>query len=76
MKQNMTEKRWKKLENFFEREGITGYEIINPEAKRMIITTSFTSYTAKEFIKNNHEFGLIIIKILKPLNEKLRDELV
>lgn len=76
MKKKMTEKRWKKLENFFKKEGITGYEIINKEAKKIIITTSFTSYTAKEFIKYNSEFGLIIIKIIKPLNEKLREELI
>jgi 2-oxoglutarate ferredoxin oxidoreductase subunit alpha len=41
----------------------------------MIITTSFTSYTAKEFIKNNPEFGLIIIKFLKPLDERLLEEI-
>ncbi|MDP3381525.1 MAG: hypothetical protein Q8S84_08790 [bacterium] len=41
----------------------------------MLITTSFTSYTAKEFVKNNPEFGLIIIKFLKPLDERLLEEL-
>ncbi|MDF1682881.1 MAG: hypothetical protein P1U46_04145 [Patescibacteria group bacterium] len=40
----------------------------------MIITSSFTSYTAKHFIKNNPEFGLIVIKFLKPLDERLLDE--
>lgn len=76
MKKLMTEKRWKKLENFFEKEWVNWYEIINKNAKKMIITSSFTSYTAKEFVKNNPLFGLIIIKILKPLNKKLREELV
>lgn len=75
MKVAMTEKRWKKLENFFEKEGIKGYEVYNPEAKKMIVTTSYTIYTAKEFIKNNPEFGLIIIHFLKPLDERLLDEL-
>lgn len=41
----------------------------------MIITTSYTSYTAKEFVKNHPEFGLIIIKFLKPLDGRLLDEL-
>jgi 2-oxoglutarate ferredoxin oxidoreductase subunit alpha len=41
----------------------------------MLIVTSFTSYTAREFIKNNPEFGLIIIKFLKPLDERLRAEI-
>lgn len=76
MKVAMTEKRWRKLENFFVKEGIRGYEIINAEAKKMLITTSYTSYTAKEFVKNNPEFGLIIIKFLKPLDERLLEELV
>ncbi|QFR38788.1 hypothetical protein A9Q91_00955 [Candidatus Gracilibacteria bacterium 28_42_T64] len=71
----MTQKRFKKLENFYKKENISGYEIINSEAKKMIITTSFTSYTANEFIKNNSEFGLITITILKPLDERLLEEI-
>lgn len=76
MKMRMTEKRWKKLENFYEKEGISGYEVYNASAPKMLLTTSYTSYTAKEFIKNNPEFGLIIVKFLKPLDERLRNELV
>ncbi len=76
MKIKMTEKRFKKLENFFEKEWICGYEILNPTAKKVIITTSFITYTAREFIKNNPDFGLIIIKFLKPLDARLRTELV
>ena len=75
MRMAMTEKRFKKLENFFEKEWISGYELINPEAKTMLITMSFTSYNAKEFVKNNPEFGLILIKFLKPLDERLIDDL-
>ena len=75
VKKAFTEKRWKKLENFFEREWYSGYEIVNPSAKKMLIVTSFTSYTAKEFVKNNSEFGLIIIKFLKPLDSRLRKEI-
>jgi hypothetical protein len=75
MKIAMTEKRWEKLKNFFQKEEITGYDIYNPEAKKIIVTTSYTIYTAKEFVKNNPEFGLIIIHFLKPLDERLLDEL-
>lgn len=71
MRMRMTEKRFKKLENFFEKESISWYEIINPDAKKYLITTSFTSYNAREFIKHNPEFGLVIIKFLKPLDERL-----
>ncbi len=74
-KKAFTEKRAKKLENFFEREWISGYEVVNPQAKKMLIVTSFTSYTAREFIRNNPEFGLIIIKFLKPLDARLRAEI-
>lgn len=75
VKKAFTEKRWKKLENFFEREWYKGYEVVNQNAKKMLIVTSFTSYTAREFVKNNSEFGLIIIKFLKPLDARLRKEI-
>lgn len=75
LKKAFTEKRAKKLENFFGREGYKWYEVVNPTAKKMLIVTSFTSYTAKEFIKNNPEFGLIIVKFLKPLDARLRAEI-
>jgi 2-oxoglutarate ferredoxin oxidoreductase subunit alpha len=41
----------------------------------MLVITSYTRYTAEEFIKNNPEFGLIIIKFLKPLDERLREDI-
>lgn len=75
VKKAFTEKRWKKLKNFFEREWYSWYEVVNPNAKKMLIVTSFTSYTAREFVKNNSEFGLIIIKFLKPLDARLRKEI-
>lgn len=73
MKKLMTEKRWKKLENFFAKEGISWFEVINKKAKKMIVTFSATSYTAKKFIEENTEFWLIIIKYLKPIDERLLD---
>lgn len=74
-KKLMTQKRWKKLENLFQKEGITGFEVINETANKMIITFSATSYTAKEFIRRNPEFWLILIKFLKPLDERILDYL-
>ncbi len=75
LKQKFTEKRFKKLDNFFEKEWIYWYEVVNSNASKIIITTSFTSYTAKEFVKNNPEFGLIIMKIIKPLDERVLDNI-
>ncbi len=75
MKKMMTEKRARKLDNFFEREGIYWYEVMNKDAKKMLVTMSFTSYTAREFVKNNPEFGLIVMKVVKPIDERLFDDL-
>lgn len=75
LKQKFTEKRFKKLEDFFKKEWFKGYEIVNPEAKKMLVVTSFTTYTARHFVKNNPEFGLIIVKFLKPLDERLRADI-
>lgn len=73
MKKLMTKKRFKKLENFFKKEWITGYELINEKAKKLIVTMWPNSYVAKEFVRNNSDFWLLIIKILKPLDETLLD---
>lgn len=75
MKKLMTQKRFKKLENFYKKEWFSWYEIINSKAQKMFITTSATSYTLRAFIENNKEFWLIIIKIIKPLDERLLDEI-
>ena len=96
-KKDFTEKRFKKLKNFYKNEWIKWYEVYNPSIKghthrsantenvgvnlsvhpkKIIITTSFISYTAKEFIDNNSDFWLIIIKILKPLDERLKEKLI
>ncbi|MGE4444478.1 MAG: 2-oxoacid:acceptor oxidoreductase family protein [Candidatus Altimarinota bacterium] len=74
-KKLMTEKRWKKLQDFFQKEGISGFEVLNPEAKKMLIVFSATLQTAKEFIKNNPEYGIVVIKFLKPLDERLYEVL-
>jgi 2-oxoglutarate ferredoxin oxidoreductase subunit alpha len=94
MKVLMTEKRARKLENFFEKEKCRGYEVytspldkggddlreagdfVANSPKKMLVTTSFITYTALDFIKDNPDYGLIVIKMLKPLDERLRDELI
>ncbi len=73
MKVAMTEKRARKLENFYEKEGIMGYRVVNPTAKKMIVTLSFTAYTAEAWCDENPEWGMIVITCLKPLDARLRD---
>jgi len=41
----------------------------------MLIVFSATLQTAKEFIKNNPEYGIVVIKFLKPLDERLYEVL-
>ncbi len=76
MKMKMTEKRARKLQNFYEKEGISGFYVVNPTAKKMILTFSFTAYTARAFIEANPEWGMIVITCLTPLDAKLRDTIV
>ncbi len=71
MKIKMTEKRAEKIQNFYKDQDFSGYEIINAWAEKYIITTSFTTYTAKSFVENNPKYGLVVIKFLKPLDERL-----
>ncbi len=82
MKKDMTVKRAHKLDNFFEVQKLHWYEILPPltppskgggisRPKKMLIVTSFNTYTAREYIKNNPEYGIIIIKFMKPLDERL-----
>ncbi|NRH20906.1 hypothetical protein HOO68_02590 [Candidatus Gracilibacteria bacterium] len=76
LKVKMTEKRARKLENFYEKERIMGYRVVNPTAKKMIVTLSFTAYTAEAWCDENPEWGLIVITCLKPLDARLRDVIV
>lgn len=50
MKVAMTEKRARKLQDFYAKEGIMGYRVVNPTAKKMILTFSLTSYTAEAWV--------------------------
>ena len=76
MKVAMTEKRARKLQDFYTKEGIMGYRVANPMAKKMILTFSLTSYTAEAWVRENPEWGVIIITCLKPLDARLRDVIV
>lgn len=76
MKVAMTEKRARKLENFYEKEGIMGYRVVNPTAMKMILTFSLTAYTAEAWVRENPEWGVIVITCLKPLDARMRDVIV
>jgi len=75
IKKLMTEKRFKKLKDFYKKEDLVWYEIVNPKARKIFLCLSATSYTLKAFVKNNPEYWLVIIKILKPLDHRLLDEI-
>jgi 2-oxoglutarate ferredoxin oxidoreductase subunit alpha len=76
LKVAMTEKRARKLQDFYKKEGIKGYRVVNPSAKKMIVTFSFTAYTAEAFVAENPEWGVIVITCLKPLDYTLRDVII
>lgn len=76
MKVAMTEKRARKLQDFYAKEGIMGYRVVHPEAKKMILTFSLTSYTAAAWVRANPEWGVIIITCLKPIDARLREVIV
>lgn len=82
VKQKMTVKRAHKLDNFFTVQKLQWFEIfysldhlIEGEEqkcpKKMLVVTSFNRYTAQEYVKKNPEYGIIVIKFLKPLDERL-----
>jgi pyruvate/2-oxoacid:ferredoxin oxidoreductase alpha subunit len=72
----MTEKRARKLENFYDKEGIMGYRVVNPGAKNMILTLSFTAYTAEAWCEANPLWGMIVVTCLKPIDARMRDVIV
>ncbi|MDD3120678.1 MAG: hypothetical protein PHF46_04685 [Candidatus Gracilibacteria bacterium] len=72
----MTEKRAKKLETFIKTEfnkDFYGYDIINPEAKKFFVTFGFNKYVLKDWVKKNPEYGLIVIKVIQPLDFRLKE---
>lgn len=49
-----------------------GYRVVNPTAKKMIVTLSFTAYTAEAWLLENPEWGMIVITCLLPLDTRVR----
>ncbi len=76
MKGKMTEKRARKLDYFFEQEGIKWYEVVgDTSAKKMIITLSANRIVAEDFIADHPEYALLIVKFLLPLDARIRIEI-
>lgn len=75
LKWKMTIKRAHKLDNFYENEGIRAYEMVNGTAKKIIVTMSANRIVAEDFIADNPEYGLMIVKFLLPVDPRIRTEL-
>ena len=80
IKKQQHDKRFKKLETFVQQEftkDFYGYEIINPEAKEFFVTFGVNRYVIEDFIrtknKKNVKYGLIVIKVLQPLDMRLKE---
>ena len=79
-KQLMNDKRFKKLDTFVQQEftkDFYGYEIINPEAKEFFVTFGVNRYVIEEYIREKNKksvkYGLIVIKVLQPLDMRLKE---
>jgi len=76
IKVQMTEKRHKKLDTFIKNEfnsNFRGFTVINEKAKKFFITMWMNRLVLEEYIKQNPEYGIIIIEILQPLDEGLKN---
>lgn len=80
IKKQQQDKRFKKLEAFVQQEftkDFYGYEIINPEAKEFFVTFGVNRYVIEDFIRTKNKksvkYGLIIIKVLQPLDMRLKE---
>ena len=73
-KAQQMQKRFKKMQTFsakeFLHEGLA-YEIINPQAEKFFITRGINRYTLSSLIKDKPEWGLIVIKVFHPFDDKL-----
>lgn len=80
IKKQQQDKRFKKLETFVQQEftkDFYGYEIINPEAKEFFVTFGVNRYVLEEYIRTKNKksvkYGLIVIKVLQPLDMRLKE---
>ena len=86
IKKQQQDKRFKKLATFVQQEftnDFYGYEIINPEAKEFFVTFGVNRYVIEEYIRTKNwklrienwklKYGLIVIKVLQPLDMRLKE---
>ena len=86
IKKQQQDKRFKKLATFVQQEftkDFYGYEIINPEAKEFFVTFGINRYVIEEYIRTKNwklrienwklKYGLIVIKVLQPLDMRLKE---
>ena len=76
IKVQMTEKRHKKLDTFVKNEfnsNFRGFTVINENAKKFFITMWINRVVLEEYIKQNPEYGIIIIEVLQPLDKELKN---
>ncbi len=86
IKKQQQDKRFTKLATFVQQEftkDFYGYEIINPQAKQFFVTFGVNRYVLEEYIRNknwklkienwNVKYGLIVIKVLQPLDMRLKE---
>lgn len=79
-KKLMNDKRFKKLDTFVQQEftkDFYGYDIINPEAKIFFVTFGMNRIVLEEYLrvknKKSVKYGLIVIKVLQPLDMRLKE---
>ena len=80
VKKQQQDKRFQKLATFVQQEftnDFYGYEIINPEATHFFVTFGVNRYVLEDFIRTKNKksvkYGLIVIKVLQPLDMRLKE---
>ena len=76
IKVQMTEKRHQKLEIFKKNEfnqNFKWFEVINESAKKFFITMWINRLVLEEYVRQNPEYGIIIIEVLQPLDDELQN---
>ena len=76
IKVQMTEKRHQKLETFKKNEfnqNFKWFEVINESAKKFFITMWINRLVLEEYVRQNPEYGIIVIEVLQPLDDGLQN---
>ena len=74
IKMQMTEKRHKKLDTFVKNEfdeNFRWFEVVNKNAKKFFVTMWINRMVLEEYIKQNSEYGIILIEVIQPLDDEL-----